>query len=698
VVQETKDPPSMNFPGSTFITTDSSSLLNSTLNGSIFSAKLLLGISSSNLEKFLFYILKNFIETRTMSIDSFYQCFKSRFKDIFSFASRPSCEKFAVKVSQSFEYCYFRYVYASDRPVEEEIIEKIFDEVFNYIKDTLERYMLCDGSDIEFARYLCMWSLWFPASKELCRYFRRKTNIIKGLNLKFSLSATFSKNKPFVKQVMEVPIYSHKRSSKRFSEILSEILNNNVDSDFTKEIFDDNYFLYEHQALAFDELKRPGPRVVVVATPNASGKTEIGILTAMSIVKEGGNKLILAIYPTKALARDQFDRWKNRLRKFCEKALKCDIKDEEKFYLISDKLDIILLDGDTIKKLRDKLKIITSGYEPLVVLSNSQFFLTILQNNSWRKYFGRRCLHFLLLDEIHFYRSRDLTLLIKILEPSIIGSYICKSAVNDEYKVLMLSATMGDPDRFKDQIINAWHFKDVAIITSELGDKVGVKNIYVIKVDDDRIAEGIIEEFVKELFSKAIDPEDIDKTLIFVPNRNIADRLQRRLQNIAYRKFKTLGIVERHLGDMALWERENIERKFKEGETRILITVKTLEIGIDIGDVMRVVHWGLPPSLNDIIQREGRTGRRPGEYESLIIIRTAYDENLTEKYLKLLNDISEKRSLQNILKYTHTPTINLNASVMRWLDYNIKHSARTPPIKTLFDYLDKNRGHLRNEV
>jgi ATP-dependent helicase YprA (DUF1998 family) len=620
-----------------------------------------------------------------MSSDYFHHCFKSGFEDFFSSASELGCENFAYKVSLSFDNCFINYI--PDRPAEEEIIEKIFDDIFNYVKEILERYMLCNGSDIMFTRYLCLWSRWLPASRELCKYFRKKIKMIKGLNLKFSLSAAFSKYKPFVKQVMEVPIYTHKRSSKRFSDILSEILNNSVDSDFTKEICDDNYLLYEHQALAFDELKRPGPRVVVVATPNASGKTEIGILTAMNIVKEGDKKLILAIYPTKALARDQFDRWKNRLRKFCEIALRCNIKDEEKFYLISDKLDIILLDGDTIKKLGDKLKIITSRYEPLIVLSNPQFFLTILQNDSWRKYFGQRCLHFLLLDEIHFYRSRDLTLLIKILEPSIIGSYICKSAGNDEYKVLMLSATMGDPDRFKDQIINAWHFKDVAIITSELGDKVGVKNVYVIKVDDDKTAESIIEEFVKELFDNAIDPEDIDKTLIFVPNRNIADRLQRRLQNIAFGKFKTLGIVERHLGDMALWERENIEHRFKEGEIRILITVKTLEIGIDIGDVVRVIHWGLPPSLNDVIQREGRAGRRPGEYESLFIIRTAYDENLTEKYLKLLNDISEKRSLQSILKYTHTPTINLNALIMRRLDAYIK-----PFRIKIIDYLDKIRG------
>jgi hypothetical protein len=448
----------------------------------------------------------------------------------------------------------------------------------------------------------------------------------------------------------------------------------------------EDYNLFEHQISAIYELRKPGSRVVIVATPNASGKTEIGLFATMDIIRGGDGRLVLVVYPTKTLARDQFDRWKKRLEGFCKVTPGCNVMGDGKFYLVTNMFRVVLLDGDTIRKLGRVLDSIVSGSNPLIVLTNPQFLLTILQNGYWKRCFGRRCLAFLVLDEIHFYKARDLTLLTKILEPSVIGLHLCRSDSGNvvELKVLVLSATVGDPGKLKQELESTWGIKDVVIVKSRIDDRnrIGSKHICIARVKDDGIAESLIRDLVEELFKKANTIDEVDKTLIFVPNRNVADRLSRELQNLAWRKFGDLEVplVNRHLGDMALWEREYVEANFKEGKTRILVTVKTLEVGIDIGDVARVIHWGLPATLNDLIQREGRSGRRPGEYESIIIVRTSRDEALANEYLSLLETVNKQKDLNAVTRYTYTPIINLNALFMKVLSFEIRRRLRHKPL------------------
>jgi ATP-dependent helicase YprA (DUF1998 family) len=59
---------------------------------------------------------------------------------------------------------------------------------------------------------------------------------------------------------------------------------------------------------AIKELRKSETKVVIVATSNASGKTEIGLLTAIDVITRGDDKLILVVYPTRALARDQGEK------------------------------------------------------------------------------------------------------------------------------------------------------------------------------------------------------------------------------------------------------------------------------------------------------------------------------------------------------------------------------------------------------
>jgi hypothetical protein len=329
-----------------------------------------------------------------VSVKGFYYCLESYAREVHRLGFRPSCVELARKAAAFFDICIHRHI--TPDPIGEELLSYTYDLLVKVLKE----YHICKDMDT-FTSHLCEWSKGLPASQELCKYLLRKRvrwELGKpALHVKLHESPTLRR---YDVKCYEVPIYGYAKSSKRFSDTLSEITGSTVSSDVVKNVFglDEDYNLFEHQISAINELRKPGSRVVIVATPNASGKTEIGLFTAMDIIRGGGSRLVLVVYPTKALARDQFDRWKRRLEGFCKVTPGCNIIGGDKFYLVTNMFQVVLLDGDTIRRLSRVLDSIVSGSNPLVVLTNPQFLLTILQEGSWKRCFGRRCLAFLVLE------------------------------------------------------------------------------------------------------------------------------------------------------------------------------------------------------------------------------------------------------------------------------------------------------------
>ena len=80
---------------------------------------------------------------------------------------------------------------------------------------------------------------------------------------------------------------------------------------------------------------------------------------------------------------------------------------------------------------------------------------------------------------------------------------------------------------------------------------------------------------------------------------------------IGQKAHATVGdLVAIHYGSMVKSERTKNEQNFRNGEIPVMVTVKTLQQGIDIGLVQRIVHVGLPYKQTDFWQRQGRMGRR----------------------------------------------------------------------------------------
>ena len=60
-----------------------------------------------------------------------------------------------------------------------------------------------------------------------------------------------------------------------------------------------------------------------------------------------------------------------------------------------------------------------------------------------------------------------------------------------------------------------------------------------------------------------------------------------------------------------------------------LACTSAMELGIDIGDLDRVVQWGPPGSVSSLLQRWGRTGRRAGRVQDTSIYTQSAAETLT---------------------------------------------------------------------
>ncbi len=498
-----------------------------------------------------------------------------------------------------------------------------------------------------------------------------------GLKNEFKRSKTLERYSNKLKVIFEeeIPIRAPQRSNITFSHYLG------LNDDVVRRVFEfnENACLYIHQFEALNKLEDRNTSLVIVSTPNASGKTEIGLLYVMKSIIENmlSNKsLILAIYPTKALARDQFERWKRRLGNLYREVFKGRIN-EGKYHLDTDKFTLVLLDGETIRsrELSDKVKEIRRSCDkPLIVFSNPQFILSISRKSRWVRNFGYcRCLDFIILDEIHFYKTYDLSLLALLLR-QLIHCHACRSDGNITTKILVLSATMGDPRRFGEKLREALGLSGgvECISTTPSSEVVGKKRVYIIKVEDEGIAESIIRSYIEEIFAKAVTFKDIEKTLIFVPSRTIAERLWRELRNASEKLLWRITpeperVVGIHVGDMSLWERQRIEEDFKIGRTKILLTVKTLEVGIDIGDVTRIIHLGLPPTLSDLIQRDGRAGRRPGTYESIVFVINKHEEEMTRKFIEALKDP------EKVIEYSYSPVINLDCYFLKSVRAKIKN-------------------------
>src|SRR5205823_4931575 len=108
-------------------------------------------------------------------------------------------------------------------------------------------------------------------------------------------------------------------------------------------------------------------------------------------------------------------------------------------------------------------------------------------------------------------------------------------------------------------------------------------------------------------------------TLVFVNARPLAELLGSRLSMVRHD-------VAVHHGSLPREERERVEAAFKSGEMKGLVSTSTLELGIDIGTVDKVVQYNSPRQVTSLIQRVGRSGHKLDRTSRGLILAVSSDD------------------------------------------------------------------------
>ncbi|MDJ0740997.1 MAG: DEAD/DEAH box helicase [Gammaproteobacteria bacterium] len=97
-------------------------------------------------------------------------------------------------------------------------------------------------------------------------------------------------------------------------------------------------------------------------------------------------------------------------------------------------------------------------------------------------------------------------------------------------------------------------------------------------------------------------------TIIFVNSRGLCERLTQRLNELAGQE-----VVQSHHGSVSHARRAEIEEGLKLGHVRGIVATSSLELGIDMGAIDRVIQIESPGSVARGLQRVGRAGHQVGE-------------------------------------------------------------------------------------
>ncbi|MFI8092604.1 DEAD/DEAH box helicase [Streptomyces sp. NPDC086080] len=106
-----------------------------------------------------------------------------------------------------------------------------------------------------------------------------------------------------------------------------------------------------------------------------------------------------------------------------------------------------------------------------------------------------------------------------------------------------------------------------------------------------------------------------EKRLVFCESRKQVEELGAALREKGVTTFLSHA-------SLSADERRRAEEAFAEARDCVIVSTSTLELGIDVGDLDRVVQIDAPRTVASFLQRLGRTGRRPGSIRNCLFLTT----------------------------------------------------------------------------
>jgi len=372
---------------------------------------------------------------------------------------------------------------------------------------------------------------------------------------------------------------------------------------------------------------------LLLTSSTASGKTEAAFFPILSLLHEDPPSSVGVLYiaPLKSLINDQFERMEELLDMTGVK--------------------VTHWHGDVAMSHKKKLLEKPEGI--LQITPESLEAMLINRSNDIPRLFGD--LRFIVIDEIHTLTGTDrgnqiICLLSRIAH--LIGFHPRRIA---------LSATIGDPS-LAAEWLTADTGRDIDIPTfsqEKIRWRLGLEHFYIQNPE----AEKQKQETVKAVpnatvkSSVSVEPtEDIPqknkqtdnyeqvggakpyaidpgyeyaydcvrdkKSLVFSNSREETEYICATLRQIAKLRGDEDSHILIHHGNLSASLREEAEMKMRDDEEfAVTCATVTMELGIDIGQLERVVQIEAPNTVSNFLQRLGRSGRRSQTPEMMMVFR-----------------------------------------------------------------------------
>ncbi|WP_414551145.1 DEAD/DEAH box helicase [Anabaena sp. CCY 0017] len=324
---------------------------------------------------------------------------------------------------------------------------------------------------------------------------------------------------------------------------------------------------------------------LLIAAATAAGKTEAAFLPVLTLLHEKPAKSIGVLYisPIKALINDQFERLNDLLK--------------------TADIPVWHWHGDVAQSRKNRL--IKNPQGILQITPESLESLLINKNNDLMRLFGD--LRFVIIDEIHSFMGSERGCQI-----------ICQlqrlaNITKTQPRRIGLSATLGNYAMAEEWLSSG---TDKPVITPNITTekrqiKLAVEHFYL----DSEIDESEATAYEKYIFNLS----KSRKCLIFANNRTQTESVIASLRRIATAQALP-DIYHVHHGSISASLRQSAENAMREPHSAaVTAATLTLELGIDIGHLERVIQLESPLSVASFLQRLGRSGRR-GEAADMRLI------------------------------------------------------------------------------